>query len=318
VTTFGYWLSSEEHPPLDLVRNAVRAEEEEFELAMISDHFHPWSDRQGHSGFVWSVLGAIGASTERLRVGTGVTCPLIRTHPAIVAHAAATCGALMPGRFFLGLGTGENLNEHVFGDRWPAPDERLELLEEAIAVIRLLWQGGEQTHRGKHYTVDHARLYTLPDEPIPIAVAAAKPLAAELAGRVGDALVNVDPDPAIVEGYREAGGEGPCYGQVKLCWAESEKAAKQTVFELWRHSGLEGTLNQELPRPSDFDAVAESVTLEMATAGVPCGPDPEPVLALVREWEEAGFDQICLHQVGADQGGFFGFWNRELRPKLGL
>ncbi len=317
MTTFGYWLSSEEHVPLELVRNAARAEEEGFELAMISDHFHPWIDRQGQSGFVWSVIGAIAASTERLRVGTGVTCPLIRTHPAIVAHAAATCGALMPGRFFLGLGTGENLNEHVLGDRWPAPDERLELLEEAIEVIRLLWQGGEQTHRGKHYTVDHARLYTLPEEPIPIAVAAAKPLAADLAGRVGDALVNVDPDSSIVERYHKAGGEGPCYGQVKLCWAESEDDAKQTVFELWRHSGLEGTLKQELPRPSDFDAVAESVTLEMATDGVPCGPDPEPVLSLVREWEEAGFDQICLHQVGADQEGFFRFWKQELQPKLG-
>ncbi len=317
VSTFGYWLSSEEHAPLDLVANAARAEAAGFELAMISDHFHPWSDRQGHSGFVWSTIGAIAAATEKLRVGTGVTCPTIRTHPAIIAHAAATCGALLPGRFFLGLGTGENLNEHVLGDHWPAPDERLELLEEAIEVIRLLWQGGEQTHRGKHYTVDHAQLYTLPDEPIPIAVAAAKPLAAELAGRLGDALVSVDPDPELVAKYREGGGNGPRYGQIRLCWAESEDEAKQTVFDLWRHSGLEGTLNQELPRPSDFDAVAESVTLEMAIEGVPCGPDPEPVLALAREWEEAGFDQICLHQVGSDQEGFFRFWERELRPKLG-
>jgi len=316
VTTFGYWLSSEEHPPLDLVRNAVRAEEEEFELAMISDHFHPWSDRQGHSGFVWSVLGAIGASTERLRVGTGVTCPLIRTHPAIVAHAAATCGALMPGRFFLGLGTGENLNEHVFGDRWPAPDERLELLEEAIAVIRLLWQGGEQTHRGKHYTVDHARLYTLPDEPPPIAVAAAKPNAAELAGRLGDAFVSTSPDAEILETYRSAGGDGPCYGQVRLCWAEAKDEAKQTAFELWRHTGLGGTVNQELPRPSDFGAIAESVTLEMATKELPCGPDPEPVVEQVREWEQAGFDHISFHQIGPDQEGFFRFWEQALRPRL--
>jgi G6PDH family F420-dependent oxidoreductase len=317
VTTFGYWLSSEEHAPADLVRNAVRAEEAGFELAMISDHFHPWSDRQGHSGFVWSVIGAIAASTAKLRIGTGVTCPTIRTHPAIVAHAAATCGALLPGRFFLGLGTGENLNEHVLGDPWPAPDERLELLEEAIEVIRLLWQGGEQTHRGMHYTVDHARLYTLPEKPIPIAVAAANPLAAKLAGRAGDAFITVDPDPALVEKYREGGGDGPRYGQVRLCWAEDEEQAKQTVFELWRHSGLSGTLNQELPRSSDFDAVAESVTLEMAVADVPCGPDPEPVLAAIRTWEQAGFDQICLHQVGADQDGFLRFWKQELEPKLG-
>jgi len=316
-TTFGYWISSEEHAPAKLVANAQAAEAAGFELAMISDHFHPWIEAQGEAPFVWTLIGAIGSTTESLRIGTGVTCPTMRTHPAIIAQAAATCGALMPRRFFLGLGTGENLNEHVTGARWPAPDERLEMLEEAIGVIRLLWQGGEQTHRGKHYTVDHATIYTLPDEPVEIAVAAAKPLAAELAGRLGDSLVNVEPDAEIVKAYRAAGGDGPRYGQVKLCFDEDEQKAKQTVFELWRHSGLEGTLNQELPRPSDFDAVAESVTIEMATAGVPCGPDPEPVVKLVREWEEAGFDHICLHQVGSDQEGFFRFWEQELKPKLG-
>jgi coenzyme F420-dependent glucose-6-phosphate dehydrogenase len=316
MTEFGYWLSSEEHPPLDLVRSAARAEELGFAFAMISDHFHPWIEAQGHSPFVWGVLGGIAEATERIELATGVTCPLIRTHPAIVAHAAATAGAMLPGRFTLGLGTGENLNEHVLGDRWPAPDERIELLEEAIEVIRLLWQGGEQTHRGKHYTVDHAQLFTLPDEPIPIAVAAAKPNAAELAGRAGDGLVSTDPNQETVERYRSAGGDGPRYGQVRLCWAEDEENAKQTVFELWRHSGLGGTINQELPRPSDFDAVAESVTIEMATEGVPCGPDPKPVLDAIEEWERAGFDRIALHQVGPDQEGFFRFWEQELQPKL--
>jgi G6PDH family F420-dependent oxidoreductase len=317
VTTFGYWLSSEEHPPLDLVRNARRAEEAGFEFALISDHFHPWIDAQGQSPFVWSVIGGIAATTEQIRLGTGVTCPTIRIHPAIVAQAAATCGAMLEGRFFLGVGTGENLNEHVTGSRWPAPDERLELLEEAIEVLRLLWQGGEQTHRGKHFTVDHARLYTLPEQPIPIAVAAAKPLAAELAGRLADALVNTVPDPQIVERFRSAGGSGPRYGQVQLCWAKDEQEAKETVFRLWRHSGLGGTVNQELPRPSDFDAVAESVTIELATEHVPCGPDPEAVVEVVRAWEQAGFDHIALHQVGPDQEGFLGFWDRELRPRLG-
>lgn len=316
MTEFGYWLSSEEHPPLDLVEHAARAEELGFSFAMISDHFHPWLDAQGHSPFVWSVLGGIAARTDRLEVATGVTCPLIRTHPAIVAHAAATCGAMLPGRFTLGIGTGENLNEHVLGDRWPAPDERVEMLEEAIEVMRLLWQGGEQTHRGKHYTVDHAQLYTLPDEPIPIAVAAAKPEAAGIAGRLGDALVNTTPDEQIVAAYREAGGDGPLYGQVRLCWAEDEEEAKETVFRLWRHSGLGGTINQELPRPSDFDAVAESVTKEMAVESVPCGPDPAPVLEEVEKWTKAGFDRIALHQVGPDQAGFFRFWEKELHPKL--
>src|SRR5215210_5134469 len=316
MTKIGYWLASEEHPPLDLVRNARRAEEEGFGFAMIADHFHPWIEAQGNAPFVWGVLGGIAASTERIEIGTGVTCPLIRTHPAIVAHAAATAAAMLPGRFTLGVGTGENLNEHVLGDRWPAPDERVELLEEAIEVMRLLWQGGEQTHRGKHYTVDHATLYTLPDEPIPIAVAAAKENAARLAGRAGDALVNTVPDDEIVRTYREAGGDGPTYGQVRLCWAEDPEEAKETTFRLWRHAGIGGTTNQELPRPSDFDAAAESVTKEMAVEGVPCGPDPEPVVELVREWEQAGFDRIALHQVGPDQEGFFRFWERELRPKL--
>ncbi len=316
MTTFGYWLSSEEHTPLDLVRHARRAEEAGFELALISDHFHPWLDAQGHSPFVWSVLGGIAASTERLRVGTGVTCPLIRLHPALVAQAAATCGALLPGRFFLGVGTGENLNEHVTGARWPAPDERISMLEEALEVIRLLWQGGEQTHRGDHYTVDHARLYTLPDEPVPIVVAASAPNAAELAGRLGDGLITTAPEASIVETYRDAGGDGPRYGQVRICWADDEAEARETAFRLWRHGGLGGTLSQELPRPSDFDAVAESVTKEMATESVPCGPDPEPVVELVREWERAGFDQITLHQIGPDQEGFFRFWEQELRPRL--
>ena len=316
VTSFGYWLSSEEHAPLELVRHAERAEEAGFEFAMISDHFHPWIDAQGHGPFVWSVIGGIAATTERIRLGTGVTCPTIRIHPAILAQAAATAAAMMGGRFFFGVGTGENLNEHVTGARWPGPDERLELLEEAIEVLRLLWKGGEQTHRGKHYTVDHARLYTLPEQQIPIAVAAAKPNAAELAGRLGDALVNTVPDAEIVERYRSAGGDGPRYGQVKLCWAEDEQEARETVFRLWRHSGLGVTLNQELPRPSDFEAVAESVTIEMATEDVPCGPDPEPVLEAVKTWEEAGFDHVALHQVGPDQEGFFAFWEQELRPRL--
>jgi G6PDH family F420-dependent oxidoreductase len=316
MTDFGYWLSSEEQRPLDLVRNARRAEELGFSFAMISDHFHPWTDAQGQSPFVWSVLGGIAGATERIELATGVTCPLIRTHPAIVAQAAATVGAMLPGRFTLGVGTGENLNEHVTAARWPAPDERIEMLEEAIEVIRLLWQGGEQTHRGTHYTVDHATLYTLPEQPIPIAVAAARPNAAELAGRVGDGLVSTEPNPETVEQYRAGGGDGHRWGQVRICWAENEEEAKQTVFRLWRHSGLGGTINQELPRPSDFDAVAESVTLEMAADGVPCGPDPEPVVELVRSWEQAGFDRIALHQVGPDQDGFFRFWEQEVRPRL--
>src|SRR5919202_36572 len=178
VLQLGYTLSCEEHGPNELVRNARAAEEAGFEFATISDHFHPWIDAQGESPFVWSVIGGVSQATERLRLGTGVTCPLIRIHPGIVAQAAATSAAMMQGRFFLGVGTGENLNEHILGDRWPAPDERLEMLEEAIVVMRLLWQGGFQRHRGKHYTVENARIYTLPEEPVPVMVAAAQTQAA--------------------------------------------------------------------------------------------------------------------------------------------
>ena len=218
----GYAMSSEEHPPNDLVRHARRAEEVGFTYALISDHFHPWVDAQGQSPFVWGVIGGIAEATERLRLGTGVTCPMIRTHPAIIAHAAATAGSMMEGRFFLGVGSGENLNEHILGDHWPAPDERLEMLEEAIEVIRLLWQGGYQTHRGKHYTVENARLYTLPDEPPEIMVAASKPLAAELAGRLGDGFIGTAPEAEIVEKFESAGGAGkPKFGQVACCWAET-------------------------------------------------------------------------------------------------
>ena len=239
---FGYAMSCEEHPPADLVRNARLAEEAGFTFALISDHYHPWVDEQGQSAFVWSVIGAIAQVTERLRLGTGVTCPTIRIHPAIIAHAAATSAALMPGRFFLGVGTGENLNEHILGDKWPTPDERLEMLEEAIEVIRLLWQGGYQTFRGDYYEVEQARIYSLPPEPPPIVVAAAKPLAADVAAHSGDGLVSTSPDAELVQGYRQAGGDGPVYGQMTLCWAESEEEGVATAHRVWPNAGIKGDL----------------------------------------------------------------------------
>jgi coenzyme F420-dependent glucose-6-phosphate dehydrogenase len=316
VTEFGYALSAEEHTPLDLVRNARRAEEAGFSFALISDHFHPWVDAQGHSPFVWSVIGGIAGATERLRLGTGVTCPTIRTHPAIIAHAAATCAAMMPGRFFLGVGTGENLNEHVVGEGWPAPDERLDMLEEAIEVIRTLWEGGYQTFRGEFYEVEQARLYTLPDEPPPIAVAAGKPLAAELAGRAGDALVSVAPDSEVVGNYQEAGGDGPRYAQVTVCWAESEDEARDTAYRHWPNIALQGDLSQELALPMHFEQACENVSPEDVAGLMVLGPDPEPYVDTVREYVQAGFDHLYLHQVGPDQDGFFGFWEAQLADRL--
>jgi coenzyme F420-dependent glucose-6-phosphate dehydrogenase len=316
MTEFGYWLSSEEHRPLDLVRNAARAEELGFSFAMISDHFHPWIDAQGQSPFVWSVLGGIAEATERLELATGVTCPLIRTHPAIIAQAAATTGAMLEGRFTLGIGTGENLNEHVAGARWPAPDERLEMLEEAIEVIRLLWEGGYQTFRGDFYDVEQARLYTLPEEPPPIVVAAAKPLAADVAGRSGDGLVSTAPDASLVAGYREAGGDGPCYAQITVCWAASDADAKETAHRVWPNAALEGDLGQELALPLHFEQAVNNVSREDVAESVVCGPDVERYAEQVQQYLDAGFDHIYFHQVGRDQEGFFRFWQEQLGPRL--
>ena len=315
--TLGYALSSEEHAPNRLVENARRAEEAGFEFALISDHYHPWVDAQGHAPFVWSVIGGIAHATERLRLGTGVTCPMIRTHPAIIAQAAATSACMMPGRFFLGVGSGENLNEHILGDHWPAPDERLEMLEESVEVMRLLWQGGYQTHRGKHYTVESARIYDVPDDGVEIYVAAAAPQAAELAGKIGDALISVAPDEEIVERFESGGGKGkPRYGQVMVCYAESEEKARKIVHEIWPNGAIEGDLSQELPLPKHFEQASGMVSEDDVCEGVACGPDPEKHFEVIRKMADAGFDHVYVHQIGHEQEDFFRFYEREIMPKL--
>jgi coenzyme F420-dependent glucose-6-phosphate dehydrogenase len=317
VAELGYALSSEEHGPSVLVENARRAEEAGFEFAMISDHFHPWTDAQGQSPFVWAVIGGIAGATERLRLGTGVTCPTIRTHPAIIAHAAATAAVMMDGRFMLGLGSGENLNEHVVGEGWPAPDERLERLEEAIEIMRLLWEGGYQTRRGDFYDLEQARLYTLPDEPPPIAIAAANPNAAKLAGRLGDAFVSTAPDDELIGKFEEAGGGGkPKYGQITMCWADSEEDGRKTALEIWPNAAIGGDLGWELPLPRHFEQASENVTEEDIGEAIPCGPDVDRYVEDVREYEQAGYTHIYFHQIGRDQEGFFRFFEHELRPKL--
>ncbi len=317
MTTFGYWLSSEEHRPNDLVKYARRAEEIGFHAAMISDHFHPWIDKQGQAPFVWSVLGGIAQATERLQLGTGVTCPTIRTHPAIIAQAAATVASMMPGRFFLGVGTGENLNEHILGDHWPPYAVRLEMLEEAIEVMRLLWQGGLQSHRGAYYTVENARVYTLPDQPVPIMLAAAGEKAAEVAGRVGDGFINSAPDKEIMQKFEQAGGAGkPRHGQFSICWARTEQEARRTAHEIWPTAGVQGSLSRELPLPSNFQDAARMVREEDVAESVVCGPDPERYLAKIKEYVDAGFTHVYLHQIGPDQEGFFQFFQKELMPKI--
>src|SRR3954470_3520329 len=222
----GYSLSCEEHRPDDLVRFAQRAESIGFEYAAISDHFHPWVEAQGNSPYVWTVLGAIAQATQRLELGTGVTCPTMRYHPAIVAQAAATVATMMPGRFFLGVGTGEALNEHVVGAPWPRYGVRASMLEEAVEVIRRLWSGETCDHHGRYYDVDRARIYSMPDHPPELVVAAAGPNAAALAGRIGDGLMNFSPDEEVAEAFAAAGGSAkPRYLQVNVCWAATEEEA---------------------------------------------------------------------------------------------
>src|SRR3954470_7892486 len=180
----GYFLASEEYSPRDLIEQAKKAEQAGFHALWISDHYHPWVDAQGQSSFVWSTIGALSQAVS-LPVTTGVTCPTVRIHPAVIAQAAATSGVLTGGRFGLGVGTGEALNEHIFGDAWPEADVRLEMLEEAVEIIRLLWQGGNVSYRGKHYTVENARVYTLPEKPVEILVSGFGPKAIEVAARIG-------------------------------------------------------------------------------------------------------------------------------------
>jgi len=302
----GYWLSSEEHGPRDLVTNARRAEEAGFSYVLVSDHYHPWVNATGHSPFVWSVIGAIAQGTERLRLGTAVTCPLIRIHPAVVAQAAATSALLMDGRFFLGVGTGEQLNEHIVGGRWPRPDERLEMLDEALELIRKLWQGEYETYRGRHYTVEQARLYDVPDKPPELIVAAAAENAAKLAAKWGDGMISTSPDAEVIESYKQAGGKEPIHGKVTGCFA-SEEDARRIALERSPNSAIGGTISQDLALPRDFEAVAELVRADDLAGSMSLGRDPGVWRDGIARFEQLGFTHLCLHDVSEDQEAFIEF-----------
>jgi G6PDH family F420-dependent oxidoreductase len=314
----GYWLSSEEHGPRDLVSMAARAEDAGFPSAVVSDHFHPWIRAQGQSPFVWGVLGGIAEATRTLRVGTGVTCPLLRMHPAIVAQAAATAAVQLEGRFFLGVGTGERLNENVIGARWPASSERRDMLEEAVGLLRDLLEGRNVNHRGRHFTVEHARLFTRPITPPQLVVAASGPKSAALAGRVGDGLMAVAPDARVVEAFEAAGGEGkPRLTQLSVCWARSLDEARRTVACLWPNAALDGSALTDLARPKDFEELTAGMSEDQLVASVVCGPDPERYVEAIATRAAAGFTHLYLHQIGPDQAGFIRFFADELRPRLG-
>jgi G6PDH family F420-dependent oxidoreductase len=315
MVTIGYFLSCEEFGPRELVRQARLAEQAGFERLWISDHFHPWSDAQGHSPFVWSVIGALSEAVS-LPVKTAVTCPTVRLHPAVIAQAAATAAVQLEGRFALGVGSGEALNEHILGDPWPSVGVRLEMLEEAVELIRLLHEGEEISFHGEHYAVQDARIYTLPDGPVPIHVSGFGPQATELAGHIGDGFCTARPDADLVRIYREAGGEGPVQGGMKVCWADTEEAGIETAHRLWANELLPGQLGQILPRPQDFEAAASLVPREAVREQFPCGPDPQRHLEAVRRYLDAGFDEVYVQQIGSGQDEFFRAWGDEVLPAL--
>src|SRR3954469_25550222 len=244
----GYALASEEHRPNDLVRQASLAEEAGFPFALISDHFHPWLEAQGQSPFVWSVIGGIAEATTKLELGTGVSAPLIRIHPAIIAQAAATAGSMMEGRFFLGVGTGENLNEHILGDRWPDWDVRARMLSEAVEIIRQLWTGEVTSIDGEFYTVENARIYTLPEHAVPIHVAGSGPRSARLAGELGDGYIGTSPEKDLLKAFAAArrGAERPRYGQLTVRWGRDEAEARRTAHRIWPTAAIPGESGQEL------------------------------------------------------------------------
>ncbi len=315
----GYFLSSEEFGPRNLLEQARSAEQAGFDRLWISDHFHPWNDEQGHSPFVWSVIGALAEVTDTAKVTTAVTCPTVRIHPAIVAQAAATCAVLLEGRFALGLGSGEALNEHILGGRWPEAGERLEMLEEAVEVIRALWQGGMQSHRGRHYRVEKARIYDLPDELPPILISGFGPKATRLAARIGDGFCAVSPDRKAVERFRSnGGGDKLAAGGLKVCWDEDEKAARARAHKLWPVEQLPGELAQVLPTPAHFEQASELVSEEMVAEAIPCGADIDAHLKAICAYADAGFDELYIQQVGGGHEAFFEVYSREILPRLQL
>ncbi|CAM3150278.1 TIGR03557 family F420-dependent LLM class oxidoreductase [Stackebrandtia soli] len=312
----GYKLAAEAFGPAELVRQAVRAEEAGFDFVEMSDHYHPWLDEQGHSPFAWTVLGAIAARTERIGLATGVTCPTIRYHPAIIAQAAATLALLSDNRFVLGVGSGERLNEHVVGQGFPAATERQDRLREALEIIRLLWQGGYQSYRGTHLRLEDARVFDLPERLPAIAVAAGGPRAARIAAELGDALFSTEPRAKLVEAYRKAGGTGARYTEVMVAYAKDVDTASRAAWETTRWALTGWKVMAELPNPVNFEAASAHVRVEDVREKFACGPDPTPYLAAVQDYVDAGYDQIVLMNAGPDPDGFFDFFTNELADAI--
>ncbi|SPE62038.1 F420-dependent glucose-6-phosphate dehydrogenase [Streptomyces netropsis] len=313
----GYKLATESFGPGELIRQAVRAEQAGFDFVEMSDHFHPWLDNQGHSPFTWTVLGAIAVKTERIGLVTGVTCPTVRYHPAIIAQAAATLALVCDGRFTLGVGSGERLNEHVIGPGFPGSVRvRHEMLREALEIIRSLWRGGYRSYEGKHLRLEDAQVFDLPEQLPLIPVAAGGAAAARIAAELGDGLFATEPKSELVRHYREAGGSGPCYAEVPMAWAADEHTAAKAVLETSRWAVTGWKVMSELPNPANFDAATTTVREEDILEQFACGPDPARYVEAAQEYVDAGFDHLVMQNAGPDPDGFIDFYQRELDHRI--
>jgi G6PDH family F420-dependent oxidoreductase len=317
MTQYGFSLMCELHDAKSLVDQAKRAEAAGFDFVTISDHFHPWLYSHGNSPYAWSVLGALAAVTERIELVSLVTCPIIRYHPAIVAQKAATVQAMSDGRFHLGVGAGENLNEHVVGHGWPPATTRHEMLAEAIAIMRELWQGGYVTHHGDHFDVEDARLYTLPDEPPAIHVAVSGNASIELAAQHGDGMIAIQPEAELVDKWRrKSNSDGPVIGQVGVSVMDDAGEALRIAHQRLRFTVPGWKVMAELPNPINFEAATATVRPEDVAQNVACGSDPGPILDSLKQWSDAGFSHVALMQAPDDQEPLFQLWEKELRPAL--
>ncbi|MFF9020502.1 LLM class F420-dependent oxidoreductase [Streptomyces eurythermus] len=314
----GYTMMTEQAGPRDLVEHVVSAEEAGFDFSVISDHYFPWLRAQGHSSYAWSVLGAAAQATSRIPLMTYVTCPILRYHPAVVAQKAATVQLLSEGRFRLGLGAGENLNEHVVGGGWPPVDVRHEMLEEAVRIIRALFEGGHVTHHGQHYDVESARLWDLPEQAPPIGIAVSGEQSCELAGHLADLVIATEPKAGLLEAFDRHGGSGkPRVGQLPVSYDPDRDTAVKRAHSQFRWFGLGWKVNAELPHPDAFEAATQFVTEDDVASSIPCGDDPEAFVEAVRPYAEAGFGEIALVQIGGDAQRQFLDWSaKTLLPAL--
>ena len=312
---FGYKLATEGFDPKEVVRQAVAAEAAGFDFIDISDHYHPWLESQGHSGFTWGMLGAIAAKTERIGLVTGVTCPSFRYHPAVIAQAAATMALLSDGRFTLGVGSGERLNEHVVGE-FPGIHARHARFREALEIINLLWEGGYRSYEGKHLRLDDARVFDLPPERPVIAVAVSGPASVHIAAELGSGIFATEPKGELVSEWQKVGGDGPAYAEAGLAWAPDEQSAIDAVLEKnrWMVSGWK--VMAELPNPVNFEAASSTVRAEDVRELFAMGPDVERHVEVVQRFVDAGFDSIALTNAGPDPDGFLDFFQRELQDRL--